>query len=134
MIDTDRLAPMVRSCGTLGRLVRHGLLGEPEAMAALIAAAEQAQVRGHRSGWRTALAWSLRDAIARAERNAGKAVWRVREAIAPLVFSRAPSAEILRAALAASGSDLMPDEVEQIVERELLRAMRQAPRRRRRAA
>ena len=126
MIDTHRLAPMLRAARPMALLAAQGLLTREEALAALVAAAEVAAVHGDFGGARTALAWALGDQITEAQLARARHRWVVVEAIAPLLAARprVAGAIIVAEAREAGRPLLLPRESQQIAEAEMARALR----------
>jgi hypothetical protein len=88
-----------------GRLVAAGLLRHDEARSALRAAAARAAAVDQ-SGLQTRLCHALADSRADWALRRGRAAWRVRDSVAPLLATWAPAATVLREAAAAAGEDL----------------------------
>jgi hypothetical protein len=126
MIDTHRLAPMLRAARPMALLAAQGLLTAQEALAALAAAAESAAVQCNFSGARTALAWALNDQITEAQLARARHRWVVVDAIAPLLAARprVAAAAIIAEARAAGRPLLLPRECTSIAEAEMARALR----------
>jgi hypothetical protein len=109
-----------RAIPVLARLVAQGRLGAEEAAAALAAV----PAHGVPCGWPARRAWALADAVADWERARRRAVWMVRNNLAPLLAARAPRSALEAAAAAADPAQaLTPAERVSLLRAEVARAL-----------
>lgn len=102
------------AAATCGKLVAQGVLDVADIVPQLIEAAVRAGYAGDLSGLQSRLTWHVRANEQHWQQRRGQTRWRITQAIAPQLETRAPSAAILAEAQAindADGSPLLPREV-----------------------
>jgi hypothetical protein len=115
------MKPLLAAAAVLGRLVAWGLLPRDEAFAFLTATARVVAPHRDRFGREARLAWALDDAAAEARHRARRAVWPVRDALAPLLEAGAGASDLIAAGFEAAGDALPPHAARALIESEVRR-------------
>jgi hypothetical protein len=119
---SDNPTTCPRRLPTFARLVLNGSLSREEAVAALAAARPAG---ADASGWRARSTWALGERVGALAAARRRAVWAVRDALAPLLAAGAGRAA-LEAAVARADRDavLLPSERRALLQAEVARALR----------